>query len=80
MYALRVFKRETGVSLLKDGVKDFDEETMINLVYAGLLGADREMGLTSDEVADKIDFVIFKQTMTQLSHDMSKLTGTDGKK
>ena len=79
MYALRVFKQDTGISLLK-GVKDFDEDTIINLTYAGLKGADREMELSVDDVAFHMDFSAFKDVMDQLGHDMTKLTGKEEKK
>ena len=50
MRAFRAFKEYTGKSLLKDGLKDPDEEDLFELTYAGLVGGDKDFDLTREEL------------------------------
>jgi len=76
MNALKVYEEETGVSLL-EGVKDFNAGMMINLTYAGLLGADMEMKLSINDVGKLITLPLFHDVIEQFKKDIKRLTGAE---
>jgi len=80
MRAFRAFQLKTGLSILNDGIKNIDENVMVELTYAGLCAADKEFELSSDEVADYLDFAMFEKVMTELVGGVEKLSGTAEKK
>lgn len=79
MRAFRTFKEQTGKSLLKDGIKDPDEEDLFNLAYAGLIGGDKNLELSKEDVEDliKLDVLMdvlafFADTVSGGSDDTEK--------
>lgn len=73
-YALKVFKQETGISILKGGLEtnELDEEVIAELAYAGLKGADREMNLSLEDVSFHLELAAMKTIIEQLGSDMSE--------
>lgn len=78
MYALRLFKTRTGNSLLTGGVPKMDEDVMVELTYAGLMGAcfeqDTKLDISIDHVAHHLKLAEFNKVVEALTHDMSILT------
>ncbi len=81
-YALKVFKDETGISILKGGLEanTLDEDLIAALAYAGLKGADRKFNLSVEDVAFHLGLSSMKKLIEQLGHDMTKLTEEEGEK
>lgn len=79
MRAFRSYKIDTGHSVLLDGIADIDEEVMVNLTYAGLIGGDKEMTLTKEEISDYLDFPIFKKVLNEMKGGIKDLQGEEKK-
>lgn len=75
MRALRQFQMSTGKSLLLGQVSgDFDENTMVEMTYAGLIGGDKNTELTKDDVGDKLTIPIFLKVLKEMSVGIKTLS------
>ena len=79
MRAFRTYKIDTGHSILSNGIAEVDEEVMVDLTFAGLIGADKDMSLTKDEISDYLDFPVFKEVLEEMKGGIKKLQGDEKK-
>ena len=80
MRAFRAFNEETGKSLLTGGIGNMDDSVMLEMVYAGLIGAKEDFGKMSkqeikDLVCDHFTLKIFEQVVKAYENGVRVLNG-----
>lgn len=79
--SLKIFEEITGKSALDLGANDkLDVSDIIALAYAGVKGADKNVEIDIDDLADELDFPKFNDIMKKFQHDMSIIMGAAEKK